>query len=163
MFKPEFSHFLFNPYMKGFWSLKYSPLPPGSEELTKILTTFHEQDFTCKVYLALDRSTSCSGIDLHLQLFSHNTDSIMPGVWQSSQQVCAFLEVHWCEWAGILTLGFLYCRCMPWPQSHGTFAALDSGCSDSHNVESIKMSVLSSCHVSLCEIWHTWCNKQNWA
>ena len=29
MFKPEVSHFLFSPYWKGFWSLKYSPLPPG--------------------------------------------------------------------------------------------------------------------------------------
>ena len=30
MFKPEFSHFLFSPYMKGFWSWKYTPLPPGN-------------------------------------------------------------------------------------------------------------------------------------
>ena len=33
MFKPEFGHFLFNPYRKGFWSLKYSPLTPGCWEL----------------------------------------------------------------------------------------------------------------------------------
>ena len=26
MFKPGFGHFLFNPYRKGLWSLKYSPL-----------------------------------------------------------------------------------------------------------------------------------------
>ena len=34
MFKPEFGHFLFSPYRKGFWSLKYSPLTGGCCELT---------------------------------------------------------------------------------------------------------------------------------
>ena len=32
-----FSFFLFSPYMSGFWSLKYSPLPPGSYELKTLL------------------------------------------------------------------------------------------------------------------------------
>ena len=36
MFKPEFGNFLFNPYRKGFWSLKYSPPTPGCEKLNVV-------------------------------------------------------------------------------------------------------------------------------
>ena len=42
IFEPEFSHFLFNHYRKGFQSFKYSALMPGCKELIHPGRTFFQ-------------------------------------------------------------------------------------------------------------------------